>query len=30
VITKPAVDRERFQSVWEKTRALAGGYEMRP
>ena len=30
VITKPAVDAERFESVWEKTRALAGGYEMRP
>ena len=30
VITKPVVDQERFNSVWEKTRALAGGYEMRP
>jgi acyl-CoA dehydrogenase len=29
-ITKPVVDEERFNSVWEKTRALAGGYEMRP
>jgi acyl-CoA dehydrogenase len=29
-ITKPVVDQERFNSVWEKTRALAGGYEMRP
>ena len=30
VITGPVVDEERFESVWEKTRALAGGYEMRP
>ena len=30
VITKPAVDPERFDAVWAKTRALAGGYEMRP
>ena len=30
VITKPVVDQDRFNSVWEKTRALAGGYEMRP
>ncbi len=29
-ITKPAVDSDRFNAVWEKTRALAGGYEMRP
>lgn len=29
-ITRPAVDRDRFNAVWEKTRALAGGYEMRP
>jgi hypothetical protein len=29
-ITKPVVDQDRFDSVWEKTRALAGGYEMRP
>ncbi|MBK5232447.1 MAG: acyl-CoA dehydrogenase [Thermoleophilia bacterium] len=29
-ITKPVVDRDRFNAVWEKTRALAGGYEMRP
>lgn len=29
-ITKPAVDEDRFNAVWEKTRALAGGYEMRP
>jgi acyl-CoA dehydrogenase len=29
-ITKPVVDRGRFESVWAKTRALAGGYEMRP
>ena len=30
VITGPVVDEERFEAVWEKTRALAGGYEMRP
>ena len=24
------VDEDRFNSVWAKTRALAGGYEMRP
>jgi acyl-CoA dehydrogenase len=30
VITKPVSDRARFESVWAKTRALAGGYEMRP
>ncbi len=29
-ITKPVADADRFDSVWEKTRALAGGYEMRP
>jgi acyl-CoA dehydrogenase len=29
-ITKPVVDEDRFNSVWQKTRALAGGYEMRP
>ncbi len=29
-LTKPVVDGERFDSVWQKTRALAGGYEMRP
>jgi acyl-CoA dehydrogenase len=29
-ITKPVVDEERFSAVWKKTRALAGGYEMRP
>jgi len=29
-ITKPVVDGARFESVWAKTRALAGGYEMRP
>ena len=29
VITKPADDRERFESVWAKTRSLAGAYEMR-
>ena len=29
-ITKPVVDQARFDSVWEKTRALAGGYEMNP
>ena len=29
-ITRPVVDDERFNSVWDKTRALAGGYEMRP
>lgn len=30
VITGPVNDPERFEAVWEKTRALAGGYEMRP
>ena len=29
-ITRPVVDDARFNAVWEKTRALAGGYEMRP
>lgn len=29
-ITRPVVDEARFEAVWEKTRALAGGYEMRP
>ena len=29
-ITKPVVDEARFESVWAKTRALAGGYEMNP
>ncbi|MCB0830383.1 MAG: hypothetical protein KDB64_05635, partial [Solirubrobacterales bacterium] len=29
-ITRPVVDQDRFDSVWEKTRALAGGYEMNP
>jgi acyl-CoA dehydrogenase len=29
-VTKPVVDQDRFNAVWEKTRALAGGYEMRP
>ncbi|MCB0857478.1 MAG: acyl-CoA dehydrogenase [Solirubrobacterales bacterium] len=27
-ITKPVADPDRFESVWAKTRALAGGYEM--
>lgn len=27
-ITKPVVDATRFEAVWAKTRALAGGYEM--
>ena len=27
-ITKPIADADRFESVWAKTRALAGGYEM--
>jgi acyl-CoA dehydrogenase len=30
VICGPVDDSERFEAVWEKTRALAGGYEMRP
>ncbi len=29
-ITRPVTDGERFDSVWAKTRALAGQYEMRP
>ena len=29
-ITRPVVDDARFNAVWDKTRALAGGYEMRP
>jgi acyl-CoA dehydrogenase len=29
-ITRPVVDADRFESVWEKVRGLAGGYEMRP
>ncbi len=29
-ITKPVVDKQRFESVWAKTRALAGEYEMKP
>jgi acyl-CoA dehydrogenase len=29
-ITKPVTDQARFDAVWQKTRALAGGYEMRP
>ncbi|MGB0120081.1 MAG: acyl-CoA dehydrogenase [Solirubrobacterales bacterium] len=29
-ITKPVVDQDRFDAVWAKTRALAGGYEMQP
>ena len=28
-ITRPVVDAERFESVWEKVRGLAGQYEMR-
>jgi len=28
-IAKPVVDQDRFDSVWAKTRALAGGYEMK-
>ena len=30
MICGPVDDPERFEAVWEKTRALAGGYEMRP
>lgn len=30
VITRPVPDQERFESVWAKTRAMAGGYQMRP
>jgi acyl-CoA dehydrogenase len=29
-IRKPAVDGDRFASVWQKAQALAGAYEMRP
>jgi acyl-CoA dehydrogenase len=29
-VRKPAVDGDRFASVWAKARALAGAYEMRP
>ncbi len=29
-VRKPAVDEDRFASVWERVRALAGAYEMRP
>lgn len=29
-VRKPVVDDDRFASVWEKVRALAGAYEMRP
>ena len=29
-VRKPVVDGERFASVWEKVRGLAGSYEMRP
>jgi acyl-CoA dehydrogenase len=29
-IRKPVVDGDRFASVWERARALAGAYEMRP
>jgi acyl-CoA dehydrogenase len=29
-VRKPVVDGARFASVWEKARALAGAYEMRP
>ena len=29
-VRKPAVDGDRFASVWEKVRALAGTYEMQP
>ena len=29
-VRKPVVDGDRFASVWEKVRALAGAYEMRP
>jgi len=29
-VRKPVVDGDRFASVWEKARALAGAYEMRP
>jgi acyl-CoA dehydrogenase len=29
-VRKPVVDGDRFESVWEKARALAGAYEMEP
>jgi acyl-CoA dehydrogenase len=29
-VRKPVVDSDRFASVWEKVRGLAGAYEMRP
>jgi acyl-CoA dehydrogenase len=29
-VREPVVDEERFESVWNKVRALAGSYEMRP
>jgi hypothetical protein len=29
-VRKPVVDGDRFASVWERVRALAGSYEMRP
>ena len=29
-VRKPVVDDDRFASVWEKVRALAGAYEMQP
>ncbi len=29
-VRKPVVDEDRFASVWEKARTLAGAYEMRP
>ena len=30
MIRKPAVDRDRFESVWNEVHALDGRYEMRP
>jgi acyl-CoA dehydrogenase len=29
-VRKPVVDGDRFAAVWERVRALAGSYEMRP
>ena len=29
-VRKPVVDAGRFDAVWERVRALAGAYEMRP
>jgi acyl-CoA dehydrogenase len=29
-VRKPVVDADRFASVWEQVRGLAGAYEMRP